>query len=164
MYLRFIIAGFIAISLVSCATTQEDKKTSGTGRPANDYNQTRAISQDWPVSLESAALQFRNGKYSEALMVYRKVARNGNTTEREFAQYQTAFTLSYFKNSHRDYQEALTEFQIFVKRYPESKLKAEALNWISILQTHLNQKNENQKLKADIQKLVDIDLSPDKKK
>lgn len=159
-----MIVALVATSLASCATTQEDKKTSGTGRPANDYNQTRETSQDWPVSLESAALQFRHGKYSEALTVYRKVARNGNAREREFAQYQTAFTLSYFKNSHRDYQEALTEFQIFVKRYPESKMKSEALNWISILQMHLNQRNENQKLKEDIQKLVDIDLSPDKKK
>lgn len=96
-------------------------------------------------------------------MQYRKLARNKDKSVAETAQYQLAYTIAYYKNAGRDYQEALNEFQLFLKKYPESSLKEEAANWVSLLNQAVMKQSENEQLRDNIKRLVDIDIEGEQK-
>lgn len=118
---------------------------------------------DGSAELEKAKTLFEEGKYGEAASLYRKLSKSGQKNIAETAQFQIGRTLAFYKNPKRDYPEALIEFQIFVKRFPQSQIREDASNWVFILDQYLTKKTENDKLKEDIRKLVDIDIEVEKK-
>ena len=115
------------------------------------------------IELERPRLLFKLGKFSEAIVQYRKLLKSKERSVAQGAQYELAYSLAYYKNPGKDYQEALNEFQLFVRKYPESSLKEEAANWASIITQYLSKRVENEKLRDDFQKLVDIDTEAEKK-
>jgi outer membrane protein assembly factor BamD (BamD/ComL family) len=116
-----------------------------------------------PGTLESAQFLFQQGKYPEAAGQYKRLVRNKHQAIAEKAQFQLAYTLAYYRNPKRDYEEALNEFQTFVERFSRSPLKAEASNWIFLIEQYMAKKSENNKLREDIKKLVGMDIETEQK-
>jgi outer membrane protein assembly factor BamD (BamD/ComL family) len=106
---------------------------------------------------------FQEGKYSEAIKQYRRLLKSKDRNVVELSQYQIAYTLAFYKNPRRDFQEALNEFQLFIRRFPASRLKEDAANWVALLDQYLAKRSENEKLRDDIKKLVDIDIEAEQK-
>jgi len=121
------------------------------------------FSNQTPPSLEKARAFFQEGKYSEAIGQYRKLLKGQDRNIAERSQYQIAYTLAFYKNPKRDFQEALNEFQLFIRRFPASRLKEDAANWTALLSQYLAKRSENEKLRDDIKKLVDIDIEAEQK-
>jgi len=129
----------------------------------NPAESTQNKSQ-YPASVEKAKSLFQQGRYSEAIVQYRKLLlKSKDKSVVEMAQYQLAYTLAFYKNPKRDCQDALNEFQLFLKRYPESVRRDEAANWVYLLNQYLSKKSENERLRDDIKKLVDIDIEAEQK-
>ena len=127
------------------------------------------------ASLESstaAAEHFRNaerffeeGKYSEALKEYRIVtARFPDDELADDALYQTAYTEIYFKNAAADPGTAVKDFQRLIQKYPDSPWKGPAQNWVSFLAQAESLRTETEKLKNDLQRLLDLDMQSEKKR
>ena len=122
-----------------------------------------AVRKGGPEELEKGKALVRAGRFAEATLLYRKLARSGDRSIAEGAQFALAHTLADYRNPGKDYSEALNEFQAFSRKYSESPLKEEAANWSSLLALYLAKKNENETLKSNLQKLVDIDIEAEKK-
>jgi outer membrane protein assembly factor BamD (BamD/ComL family) len=122
-----------------------------------------SFSNQTPPSMGKARSFFLEGKYSEAVKQYRRLLKSKDRNVAELSQYQIAYTLAFYKNPKKDFQEALNEFQLFGRRFPESRLKEDAANWVSFLNQYLAKRSENEKLRDDIKKLVDIDIEAEQK-
>lgn len=141
--------------MVSCASVHPALPESS----ASDLH----LRSEVQTSLGKPKSLFQQGKFSEAIVQYRKLTRNKDKSVAETAQYQLAYTFAYYKNMGRDYQEALNEFQLFLKKYPESSLKEEAANWVSLLNQAVMKQSENELLRDNIKRLVDIDIEGEQK-
>lgn len=106
---------------------------------------------------------FLEGKYIEAVKQYRRLLKSKDLKVAELSQYQIAYTLAFYKNPKKDLQESLNEFQLFVRKFPDSRLKEDAANWVFFLNQYLSKRSENVKLRDDIKKLVDIDIEAEQK-
>ncbi len=146
----FFLAGVLFL-LVSCSSLY--KMAGPPGSPGRQA----------PGTLETAHLLFQQGKYSEAASHYKKLVRNKHQEIAEKAQFQLAYTLAFYRNPKRDYEEALSEFQTFVERFSGSPLKEEASNWIFLIEQYMAKNSENDKLREDIKKLVGMDIEPEQK-
>ena len=150
-----LFAAAIFYSLTACGSLQPTVSKS-----AQDDS---SIKNQMPPSMGKAKSLFQEGKYSEAIRQYRILLKNKDRNVAEMSQYQIAYTLAFYKNPKRNFQEALNEFQLFVRRFPSSRLKEDAANWVALLNQYLAKKSENEKLRDDIKKLVDIDIEAEQK-
>ncbi|MHB8483257.1 MAG: outer membrane protein assembly factor BamD [Nitrospiria bacterium] len=149
MRFHYFILGLVLLSLISCAEL-----------PLSPPGSTATGSS----GLEKAKTLFEEGKYGDAAALFRKLSKSRQKETAETAQFQLGRTLAFYKNPRRDYAEAAAEFQVFTRRFPGSPFKEEASNWNFILEQYLSKKSETDKLRADIKKLVDIDIGVEKKK
>lgn len=88
------------------------------------------------LELRSAEGLFHDGKYGEAAAAYRKVIRNhpGSSSAAE-ARFNLGRTLAWQDNPHRDYSQAYTEFDEFLRLHPDHAWAPEARTWRSMLKT-----------------------------
>jgi outer membrane protein assembly factor BamD (BamD/ComL family) len=108
---------------------------------------------------------FEAGRYSEAIQEYRHVADHFPDDKLAAqAQYQAAYTEIYFKNSGSDYGMAAKDFQKLIQKYPNSPWKDPAENWLNVLTQLESLKTEKEKLKSDLQRLLDLDMQSEKKR
>lgn len=108
---------------------------------------------------------FEEGKYSEALKEYRTVtAEFPDDDLADDALYKTAYTELYFKNAAADPGMAAKDFQRLIQKYPDSPWKGPAQNWLSFLAQVESLKTEREKLKSDLQRLLDLDMQSEKKR
>ena len=116
-------------------------------------------------SLNRAQELCEKGDYTGAIKAYRSVVETyPQDSLAAEAQFGLAYILLYFENPKRDYDEALKEFQRFTERYTISPRLREAKNWISFLNQLNDQAVENERLKSDLQRLLDIDIESEKKR
>ncbi len=98
-------------------------------------------------------------KYTEALAVYDKIAKESTGTERGAnALYAGAVTRAYYDNPNRDFAQALQSFEDFLKAYPDNARSGEAQSWRSILKLAIDLKKENERLLRNIEQLKRIDI------
>jgi outer membrane protein assembly factor BamD (BamD/ComL family) len=108
---------------------------------------------------------FDDGKYSEALKEYRTVtAQFPDDDLADDALYKTAYTELYFKNPAADYGMATKDFQRLIQKYPDSPWKDPAQNWTNFLAQVELLTTEREKLKSDLQRLLDLDMQSEKKR
>jgi len=108
---------------------------------------------------------FEEGKYAEAIKEYRYVAAQfPNEDLASDAQYKVAYTEIYFKNAASDYGMAEKDFQKLIQKYPNSPWKDPAQNWLSFLTQMELLKADKEKLKDDLQRLLDLDMQSEKKR
>jgi outer membrane protein assembly factor BamD (BamD/ComL family) len=108
---------------------------------------------------------FEAGKYSEALKEYRTVTAQFPEDELAAAAlYKTAYTELYFKNPAADPGTSVKDFQRLIQRYPDSPWKGPAQNWINFLAQMELLKTEREKLKSDLQRLLDLDMQSERKR
>ncbi|MBI3595787.1 MAG: tetratricopeptide repeat protein [Nitrospirae bacterium] len=149
-WLRFGRAGFFILLqlLTSCAglaTVEEPTAAAEHFKKANAF--------------------FEEGQYAEAIKEYRYVAAQfPNDDLAADAQYQVAYTEIYFKNTGSDYGMAAKDFQKLIQKYPNSPWKNPAQNWLNFLSQLESLKTEKEKLKSDLQRLLDLDMQSEKKR
>jgi len=108
---------------------------------------------------------FELGQYTEAIKEYRYVtAQFPEDDLAADAQYQVAYAEIYFKNAGSDYGTAAKDFQKLILRYPNSPWKNPAQNWLNFLSQLESLKTEKEKLKSDLQRLLDLDMQSEKKR
>lgn len=106
---------------------------------------------------------FSSKKYNDALTGYRKVLQDypGSHAAAE-AQFSIAYTLICSDNSDMDYEQALEEFDKFIKLYPDDSMVYEANNWRTLLKTLSDARKENLRLNSKIDQLKQLDIRREK--
>lgn len=111
------------------------------------------------VDFENADRFFMEKKYSEAIAAYDKIAKDSPRSERGArAHYDAAFTHTLYDNPHKDYAQALQEFDDFLRIYPDNERALDAQNWRYILKMVQDLKKENGRLLQNINELKQIDI------
>jgi len=110
-------------------------------------------------AFQNAAISLKDNKYSEAIAVYRKiVAEDPGSELAADASFELALVLIAQDNPQNDLIKAISEFEIFLKRYPNNKRSYDAQIWISALKAILELKKENEHLKKNIDQLKRLDI------
>lgn len=79
---------------------------------------------------------FREKRYNDAVIAYRKVLRDHpDSAWAAEAKYNLALALAFYDNPQKDYAQALQEFEEFLKLYPDHERAQEAQNWRQALKT-----------------------------
>jgi TolA-binding protein len=142
-----ISVGWIFLILVGCAAFKDASSMIGVS------------------PLTRAQAFFDQGKYQEAIRVYRQIVDDdpSNRLAAE-AQFRIGYTDSYFQNPKPDYAASVKEFQQVLDRFPKSQWADEAKNWIAILSQLIHQRAENQRLQKDLQQLMKLDIESEKRR
>ena len=110
--LLFMITLFFLLPLLSCAVLTGSRNIS------------------------TADSFFKKKQYSNAAATYRKMLQeHPDSFYAADARYGLAVTLASFDNTQKDYTQALHEFEIFYKLYPNDRRVPEVQNWIAVLRT-----------------------------
>lgn len=108
---------------------------------------------------------FDAGKYPEAIKEYRYVTTQfPDDPLADDALYKSAYSGIYFKNATADFGAAAKDFQKLLQKYPDSPWKDPAQNWLSFLAQLDSLKTAGDKLKSDLQRLLDLDMKSEKKR
>lgn len=108
---------------------------------------------------------FESGQYSEAVEAYHQVTdRFPDDPLAGRALYQAAYAQIYYKNPNADYAAGSKDFESLVQKYSDSPWKNPAQNWLSFLNQMDRLKVDREKLRNDLQKLVDLDMQSERKR
>ncbi len=111
------------------------------------------------VDFENADRFFNEKKYSDAITAYDKIANDSPRSKRGArALYDIAFTRAFYDNPHKDYAQALQDFDEFLRVYPNDKKARDAQNWRHLIRMVLELKKENEHLLQSIDELKKIDI------
>ena len=117
------------------------------------------------VELERAGKLVKEGRHTEAMATYCKIARESPGTERGAnALFACASVRAAYDNPQRDYALALQEFDEFLRLYPGNERSREALNWRFLLKTMLDLKKENEGLSSRIEQLKQLDIRQEERR
>ncbi len=147
--IRSALALFVAVAVTTgCATTGAQKQESSGNEPVS-----RAMNL------------IGEKKYAEALDILKKAFKK----ERHSAlapdiKYRIATIYVASDNPHKDYAKALTEFDEFVRLYPEHEKAVEARSWKLAIGTILDEKKENERLRKSIEGLKELDIRQEQKR
>ncbi len=111
------------------------------------------------LEYQNAAALVKEKKYQEALAVYRGISTNSaQSPVAADALFETAYLLVFYDNPHKDYSQALSGFDEFLKRYPDHAKAEDARNWRVVLKMILDTKKENERLLKNIEQLKKLDI------
>jgi outer membrane protein assembly factor BamD (BamD/ComL family) len=74
------------------------------------------------------------------------------------ALFEVAYLQTFYDNPQKDYVQALSGFEDFLKRYPDHAKAQDARNWRVILKTILDAGKENERLIKSIEELKKLDI------
>lgn len=112
-----------------------------------------------------AEVHFQQGRYAEAASAYRSVYTNfPNSPLADKALFKSAYTRSYYKNPSQDISGAVRDLKELISKFPVSSVRPEAQNWLGLLGQIETLKGEKEKLKNDLQRLLDLDIQSEKKR
>lgn len=98
-------------------------------------------------------------KYAEAAAEFRKIALlSPPAPESADALFEVARLQVFYDNPQRDYAQALTLFEEFLKRYPDHVKAQDAENWRVALKMLLDTRKENDRLNRNIEQLKRLDI------
>jgi TolA-binding protein len=108
---------------------------------------------------QDALNRVKEKKYQEALSICRKIASDSpQSPVAADAFYETAYLLVFYDNPQKDYNQALSGFDEFLKRYPDHAKAEDARNWRGVLKTILDARKENEHLIKNIEQLKKLDI------
>ncbi len=115
--------------------------------------------------LHIADCYFRDQKYAEAARMYRRVLREyPRSSLAASARFDLAYTLAFYDNPHKDYGQALQEFDEFIKTYPDDERVEDAQNFQYIIKTLYETKKNNERLNKSIEQLRRLDIRHEQKR
>ncbi len=116
------------------------------------------------ADLQKAMILENEKKYSDAIAAYGKIAVDSPQSP---AAADALFAIAYihvlYDNPQKDYAQALSEFEDFVKRYPDHEKARDAKNWQTVLKLLLDTKKENTRLHKSIEELEKVDIRHEEK-
>ncbi len=108
---------------------------------------------------QNAAALVREKKYDEAIAAYREIAAESpKSAVAGNALYEVAYLQVFYDNPKRDYGQALSGFEEFLKLFPDHARTPDARNWRYALRMILDTKKENEHLKKNIEQLKKLDI------
>ncbi len=108
---------------------------------------------------QEAEKRMKEKRYPEALAIYRKiVVESPQSPVSADALFEAAYVNVCYDNPQRDYNQALSGFDEFLKRYPDHAKAQEARNWRAVLKTILDLRKENEHLSKSIEELRKLDI------
>jgi len=111
--------------------------------------------------IKEADSLFRIGNYEGAKNKYIEIRdKSRNQTAAACAQYSLGFINIYYDNPFANYNTALEEFKLFVKKFPNNQRLDLANNWIRILTILKNSKKK--KVDDNVEKLKEIEMKQEK--
>jgi TolA-binding protein len=111
------------------------------------------------LSGSDAAALVKEKKYQEAVIAYRKIAADSpQSTVAGDALFEAAYLQVFYDNPQRDYSQALSGFDEFLKRFPDHARAPDARSWHLALKTILDIKKENDHLNQNIEQLKKLDI------
>lgn len=120
-----------------------------------------------PVESEyrAAAALLEKGRFADAIRGFTTVAeRYPKHARAQDALYAAGYARLHPRNPNADLEAALREFQRLVKAYPEGERRDEAQTWITLLTQLAEVRAEREKLRGDLQRLLDLDVESEKKR
>lgn len=116
-------------------------------------------------AFQRAAELLEKEKFSEAIRAFQKIVEQfPNHVRAEDALYFSGYAHLHYRNPEVDVAEALRNFQRLVRVYPKSANRDHAQNWITLLTSFQTVQTERDKLKQDLQRLLDLDVQSEKKR
>ncbi len=107
----------------------------------------------------NALLRVKEKKYQEALVICRKIAAESpQSPVAADALYEAAYIQAFYDNAQKDYSQALSGFDEYLKRYPEHAKAQDARNWRGVLKMVIDMRKENEHLTKSIEQLRKLDI------
>jgi outer membrane protein assembly factor BamD (BamD/ComL family) len=111
------------------------------------------------IDFQYAAALARGGNYDAAENAYRKiVAENPESMLAADAEFELAFLHMVPGSPHKDYNEALEQFEKFSNRHPNHRKTMEAKSLQALLKQAIDTGKENDRLKKSIEQLKKVDI------
>jgi outer membrane protein assembly factor BamD (BamD/ComL family) len=120
-------------------------------------------SSDMPIA--KAQKLIREKKYADAIAALEQMLREDlSPSQAAEAKYLIATVYVAADNPRRDYARALTEFDEFLRRYPDDEKAPEAKSWKTAIKTILDTRKENENLHKKIEGLKQLDVRQEEKR
>ena len=140
--MRKVIAVIALIIFAGCVTPQPSTVATG---PEVDYR--------------NAVRSVKEKKYNSAITAFRKiVADEPKSPIAADALFEVAYLQAFHDNPQKDYSQALSGFNEFLRRYPDHAKTRDAENWRAALKLLLDTKKENDRLNKSIEQLKKLDI------
>ncbi len=111
------------------------------------------------LAYQDALSRVKEKRYQEASTIFRKiVADSPQSPVAAYALFETAYLQVFYDNPEKDYSQALSGFDEFLKLYPDHVKAADARNWRGVLKAILDAKKENDHLIKNIEQLKKLDI------
>ncbi len=111
------------------------------------------------LEYQNAAALVKEKKYQEALAEYRKIATDSpESSVAGDSLFEAAYLQIFYDNPEKNYSQALSGFDEFLKRYPDHAKAEDARNWRGVLKTILDTRKENEHLLKNIEQLKNLDI------
>jgi len=118
-----------------------------------------------PGPFKAAQELQKNGRFSDAVAAYRTIlSQNPDMKTAAAAQYGIALLYVAPANPEKDYAQAMTEFDEFIRRFPQNHRIHEAKSWSLALKTALETKKENERLTRNIERLKQLDVKQEERR
>ena len=140
--MRKVISVIALIIFAGCVTPQPSAVVTG---PEADY--------------QNAVRSVKEKKYHSAITAFRKiVADEPKSPIAADALFEVAHLQAFSDNPQKDYSQALSGFNEFLRRYPDHAKARDAENWRAVLKLLLDTKKENDRLNKSIEQLKKLDI------
>ncbi len=114
---------------------------------------------------QRAAALLKQERFADAAREFRAVADGfPNHARAPEALYQAALAQTHHRNSAVDLDGAVRDLQRLVRGYPAAVRRDEAQTWIAWLTQYTGLLGERDRLKADLQRLLDLDVESERKR
>jgi len=139
---RKVIPVIALIIFAGCVTPQPSAVVTG---PEADY--------------QNAVRSVKEKKYHSAITAFRKIVADGPKSPiAADALFEVAYLQAFYDNPQKDYSQALSGFNEFLRRYPAHAKARDAENWRAVLKLLLDTKKENDRLNKSIEQLKKLDI------
>ncbi len=111
------------------------------------------------LQYQDAETRMKEKKYPEALAIFRKISTESPESPISAdALFEAAYINVCYDNPQRDYNQAQSGFDEFLKRFPDHVKAQEARNWRVVLKTIIDIRKDNERLTKSIEQLRNLDI------
>jgi TolA-binding protein len=117
------------------------------------------------AEFQAAAALLKKERFADAIRGFQAVAdRHPKHARAPDALYAAGSARLHPRNAAADPDAALRDFQRLVRAYPTAPRRDEAQTWVAVLTQLGGLRTEVEKLRSDLQRLLDLDVESEKKR